>query len=254
MRSHLGCTGSVSLGDLSVETRKRLEQIEASWLEFSPEPASLVVRHVQPDDAPAMREVAGELLDFLHAITDAEREQIPGGAFYYCDEPTGQFVRLRVWSGGFLTVEWARPDYTQGREERYRNQPVDLVFEPFQKLNGKVRFEGSPTAGDELRRILEGTAGEYSQGDYAISSSVNRTELTLNNVNADVRSLVNGLRYLARAGTLLGAIDVSSFRMGDVGDYCRFVFRQGETFIQRPRLWCDAPEPAAFSPAEPAAA
>ena len=78
MRSHLGCTGSVNLGRLGSETQKRLEKIAASWLEYSPDSSSLVVRHVQPDDVPPMREVAGELLDFLHAVSDAERAQIPG--------------------------------------------------------------------------------------------------------------------------------------------------------------------------------
>ena len=80
MRSHLGCTGTVNLGHLGNDTQRRLEKIAASWLEYSPETYSLDVRHVQPDDVPPMREVAGELLDFLHAVSDAERAQIPGGA------------------------------------------------------------------------------------------------------------------------------------------------------------------------------
>ncbi len=54
MRSHLGCTGSVDLGLLGEDTQKRLEQIAASWLEYSPESSSLVVRHVQPDDVPPL--------------------------------------------------------------------------------------------------------------------------------------------------------------------------------------------------------
>ena len=250
MRSHLGCTGSVNLGQLGEDTQKRLEQIAASWLEYSPESSSLVVRHVQPDDVPPMREVAGELLDFLHAVSDAERAQIPGGALYYQDEPTGQHVRLKVWKGGFLTVAWARTDYTRAQWECFNNQPVTLVFEPFQRLNGAVSFAGNPNAAEDFRRILDKTAGQYSQGDYAISSSVRGVEITLRDVNADVLTVVNALRYMAKPGTLTGEIDVSSFRAGDMEDYCRFSFHDGETWMARPTLWSDAPD-APLSPADP---
>ena len=242
MRSHLGCTGSVNLGSIGQETQKRLERIAASWLEFSPETSSLVVRHVQPDDVPPMREVAGELMDFLHAVTDAERGQIPGGALFYNDEPTGQSVRLKVWKGGFLTIAWARPDYTHAKWETFQNQPVNLVFEPFQRLNGSVSFQGNPGAADDLRRLIDKITGEYSQGDYAINSTVQGTELTLRDINADALSIVNALRYMAKPGTLTGEIDVSSFRMGDLDDYCRFSFRAGETWMARPELWPEVPE------------
>jgi hypothetical protein len=245
MRTHLGCTGSVDLGRLAAETQKWLEQVEASWLEYLPETSSLAVRHVQPDDIPALREIAGELLDFLRTVSDEERAQIPGGAFYYQDEPTGQYIRLKVQRGGFLTVAWAQPDYTRAQWEEFRNQPVAVVFDPFQKLNGSLSFEGSSTAADNLRKVLESTAGQYSQGDYEIAASLDRVELTLRDVNADVLTLVNTLRHSARNATLAGEIDVSSFRAGDVEDYCRFVFRGGQIWITRPALWSDAPEKAA---------
>jgi hypothetical protein len=172
------------------------------------------------------------------------------GALYYQDEPTGQYVRLKVWKGGFLTVAWARPDYTRAQWEVFRNQPVNLVFEPFQRLNGAASFEGNPTAADDLRRILDSTAGQYSQGDYAISSSIRRVDITLRDVNADALTVVNALRYMAKAGTLSGEIDVSSFRQGDLEDYCRFSFRAGETWMARPLLWSDAPD-ATLAPAVP---
>jgi hypothetical protein len=227
-----------------------LEQIAATWLEYLPESSSLVVRHVQPDDFPALREVAGELLDFLHAVSDSERAQIVGGTLYYQDEPTGQYVRLKVWKGGFLTVSWAHSDYSRAQWEPFRNQPVTLVFEPFQRLNGLVTFEGPPTAADDLRRVIETTAGQYSQGDYAISSTLRGVEITLRDVNADALSLVNALRYMAKPGTLSGEIDVSSFRAGDLEDYLRFSFRAGETWMARPILWSDTPDTPA-SPADP---
>jgi len=245
MRSHLGCTGSVDLGFLGDDTQKRVEQIGATWLEYSPESSALLVRHVQPDDVPPLREVAGELLDFLHAVTESERAQIPGGALLYQDEPTGQYVRLKVWKGGFLTVAWARPDYVRAQWVPFLNQPVTLVFEPYQRLNGALGFEGHPNSADDLRRILEKTSGEYSQGDYEINASIRRIEVTFRDVNADVLSVVNALRYMAKPGTLSGELDVSSFRSGDLEDYCRFSFRAGETWMARPSLWSDTPEVSA---------
>jgi hypothetical protein len=239
--------GSVDLGVLGEDTQKHLEQIAASWLEYSPESPSLVVRHVQPDDVPPLREIAGELLDFLHAVSDSERAQIPGGALYYQDEPTGQYVRLKVWKGGFLTVAWARPDYTRAEWVPFLNQPVTLVFEPFQRLNGSVGFDGHPDAGNDLRKILEKTAGQYSQGDYEISSSIRGVEATFRDVNADVLTVVNALRYMAKPGTLNGELDVTSFRAGDLEDYCRFSFRAGETWMARPNLWSDTPDSLASS-------
>ena len=242
MRSHLGCTGSVNLGSLGEGTHRRLEKIAASWLEYSPEFSSLVVRHVQPDDVPPLREVAGELLDYLHVVADSERREVPGGALFYHDEPTGQYVRLKVWKGGFVTVSWARPDYSRAQWEPFQNQAVTLVFEPFQRLNGSVSFDGNPHAADNLRKILEKTVGQYSEGDYAITSSLRRVELLLRDVNADALSLVNALRYMAEPGTLSGEIAVTSFRAGDLDDYCCFAFRQGEILLARPDLWSDTPE------------
>jgi hypothetical protein len=242
MRSHLGCTGSVDLGALGKDTLKRLEQIAASWLEYSPEPSALVVRHVQPDDVAPLREVAGELLDFLHAFSETERSQVPGGALYYRDEATGQYVRLKVWKGGFLTVAWARPDYTNAQWRRFHNEPVNLVFEPFQRLNGSVRFEGNPNAGDDLRKLIDKTAGQYSQGEYAISSTLRQTSVSLIDLNADALTVVNALQYMAQPGTLSGEVDVTSFRAGDLEDYCRFSFRAGEISIARPVLWSDTRE------------
>ena len=247
MRSHLGCTGSVGLGPLGKDTQRRLDHIAATWLEYVPESASLVVRHVQPDDLPELREVAGELLDFLHVLSDLERAWVPGGALYYRDEATGQFVRRKVWRGGFLTVVWARPDYTRAHWETFDNQPVRLVFGPYQCLNGTVRFEGSPKSADDLRRLIDKTAGQYSQGDYQVSSADRGVDLTLRDVNADALSLVNGLRYMAAPGTLSGEIDISSFRAGDLDEYLRFSFRDGECWMARPVLWPDSPEESPLS-------
>lgn len=237
MRTHLGCSGRVQLGTLSQDTQQRLEHLEATWLEFVPESVSLEVRHVQLDDRPVLPEIAGELVEFLNQISDDERAQVPGGALYYQDEVKGQYVRLKVWKGGFLSVAWARPDYTHASWEPYRSQPVSVVPEPYQRLNGKFSFEGIPTAADDIREILERTAGLYSEGDFEIVARVDRIEAALRNVNASVLPLVYALQVLAKPGSLEGEIDVGSFRAGDLDDCCRFAFRGGETWLVRPSLW-----------------
>ena len=242
MRTHLGCSGQVQLGTLSQGTQRSLEHLEAIWLEFVPESASLEVRHVQPDDRSVLPEITGELVQFLSLVSDDERAQIPGGALYYQDEVKGQYVRLKVWKGGFLSVAWARPDYTHANWEPYHCQPVSVVPEPYQRLNGKFSFEGIPTAADDIRQLLERTAGLYSEGDFEIVARVDRIEAVLRDVNASVLPLVYALQVLAKPGSLEGEIDVSSFRAGDLDECCRFAFRSGEVWLVRPSLWDGSPE------------
>jgi hypothetical protein len=237
MRTHLVCSGQVELGTISKETQLKLECVEATWLEFVPESASLEVRHVQPDDRPALPEIAGELIEFLSEVADDERAQVPGGALYYQDEVRGEHVRLKVWKGGSLSIAWARPDYAHANWEQYRSQPVSIVPEPLQRLNGRFSFEAVPTAADDIRKLLERTAGLYSEGDFEIVARIDRIEITLRDVNASVLPLVYALLVLARPGSLQGEIDVSSFRAGGLDEYCRFAFRDGEAWLVRPSLW-----------------
>ena len=237
MRTLLGCSGQVELGHLSHDTRQRLEQIDATWLEFDPESVCLEIRHVQPDDRPVLPEIVREMVEFLSQVTDSERAQLAGGTIYYQDAVKGEYVRVKVWKGGFLTISWARPDYTNADWERYRSQPVTVVPEPYQRLNGKFSFEGIPTAADDIRELLERTAGLYSEGDFEIVAHVDRIEVSLRDVNASVLPLVYALQVLAKPGSLEGEIDVSSFRAGDLEECCRFTFREGEAWLVRPSLW-----------------
>jgi hypothetical protein len=242
MRRHLGCTGTIELGDLSEATRRRLGQVDAVWLDFSGDPAALVVRHVQPDDRPPLREIAGELLDFLSAIGPAERRAVPGGALYYLDEKTGEYVRLKVWPGGFLTVAWAAPDYGRAQRESYRGQAVPLVPEFYQRLNGVVRLRARPNGEENIRAVIERAVGLYPLGDFSLTTAAGQTELGLHDVNTSVVSLLQVLRVVAEpASSLEGEIDVSSFRPGDVGDYVRFVLQAGEIWLLRPALWQELP-------------
>jgi hypothetical protein len=251
MHTHLGCKGSIELGELSKETQSRLEGVEATWLDFSPDPPSLVVRHVQPDAISAPREIAGELLDFLSHISDRERRGIPGGALYYIDEQSGQYFRLRVWPGGNLTVSWARPDYAHAKSEPYEGGAVAVVFEPYQCLNGSAEFKSEPDGVEKIRAVLERPGGLYPQGEYEIHASGENVVLSLADVNSSVVPLVEALRRAARPGSLQGHIDVSSFRPGDLDDYCRFLFKGGDVRLARPSLWDDAPGFAIAAP-EPA--
>jgi hypothetical protein len=188
-------------------------------------------------------------LALLSEIGEEERARIPGGALYYRDEQKGQYVRLKVWKGGFLTVAWARADYEHAQWERYQGQTVPIVFEPYQRLNGRVTLDGSSAAAEELTDAVEHSLGLYSQGDYRITSTVDGVEVILEDVNAEVLGLVRVLCEVAKPGSLQGEIDVSSFRAGDLEDYCRFVFRAGEAWLVRPSLWTDVPE--AQAPPQP---
>lgn len=251
MRTHLGCTGSVDLGVISKDTQRNLEEVEATWLEFSPDPASLVIRHVQPDAVSALREIAGELLEFLGRLPDRERRQAPGGALYYLDEQTGQYLRLRVWRGGNLTLSWAHPDYAEVKRTLYEGQSAAVVFEPYQCLNGAVKFNAESELAETLRATIERPGGLYPQGDYEIDWQDSVAVLRLRDVNSNVVPLVAALRAIAKPGSIDGHIEVSSFRAGDLDDYCRFVFEGKEIWLARPSLWNDAPTMQAAVP-EPA--
>lgn len=241
MRTHLGCTGSVELGTLSKETRSQLEKVPATWLEFSPDPPSLVVRHVQPDAISAPREIAGELLEFLSDVSEPERRSILGGALYYLDEQTGQYFRLRVCRGGNLTLSWAHPDYTQGSWEPYESQPVAVVFEPYQCLNGFVKFKSGHGVREKIAAVIERPAGLCPQGEYELKRAGDDVELTLHDVNSSVLPLLVTLRQAAEPGSLAGDIEVTSFRPGDLDDYCRFAFLKSDgAWVVRPSLWSDA--------------
>jgi hypothetical protein len=242
MRTHLGCVGRVSLGDLSEETRKALETVEATWLEFAGNPPSLVVRHVQPSDTPILPNVGGELLDFLGRLTEDERAAAPGGALYCLDEESGQYIRLRASSGGALNISWARPDYSRGRWQSYGGEHVPVVFEAYQRLNGKVKFSGAPDAVEKIRAAAERTTGLYPEGELETRVEGSQVEISLRDVNSSVLELFVALREAANpAASLEGEIDVSSFRPGDLEDYCRFVMKDGEVWLVRPSLWSEAP-------------
>jgi hypothetical protein len=248
--------GRISLGELDEETRKGLETVEATWLEFAGNPPSLVVRHVQPSDTPVLPNVGGELLNFLGQLTEAERAAAPGGSLYCLDEENGQYIRLKVSAGGFLTVSWARPDYSRARWQPYAGERVPVVFEAYQRLNGRVKFNAPPDAADKIWAVADRSPGLYPEGEFETRVESGQVEISLRDVNASVLDLIQTLRETANPpNSLEGEIDVSSFRPGDLEDYCRFVMKNGEVWLVRPSLWSELPESqTAFSqPLESAA-
>ena len=243
MRTHLGCVGRINLGELTEETRKGLEAVDATWLEFAGNPPSLVVRHVQPSDTPILPNVGGELLNFLGRLTEEERVAVPGGALYCLDEENGQYVRIKVSSGGTLSVSWAHPDYSRARWQPYGGERVPVVFEAYQRLNGKVKFRGAPEATDKIWAAAERSPGLYPEGELETRVEGGQVEISLRDVNSSVLDLLVTLREAADpSASLDGEIDVSSFRPGDLEDYCRFVMKDGEVWLVRPSLWSELPE------------
>ncbi len=240
MRTHLGCVGRVNLGKLGEDTRKGLEQVESTWLEFSTEPPSLVVRHAQPADTPVLPNVASELLEFLGKLTDAERAGACGGALYCLDEDNGQYARIKVSSGGFVTVAWARPDYSRARWLPYHGERVPVVFEAYQRLNGAVKFRGRSAAPDQIKAVTEQYMGFHLEGEFEARAEEGRVEIRLRDLNSSVLPLVAALREVADPlSSLEGEIEVSSFRPGDLEDYCRFAFSGEEVWLVRPSLWSE---------------
>jgi hypothetical protein len=181
------------------------------------------------------------LLEFLTQVSDVERQAFPGGALYYLDEQTGQYLRLQVSRGGNLTVSWAHPSYEDAKPVLYEGQVTPVVFEPYQCLNGSVSLAAKPGAADEIRLTIERPAGLCPQGEYELHPIGEVLGLELREVNSSVVPLVETLRQVAEPGSLNGQLDVSSFRAGDQDDYCRFVFKNGEIQLLRPSLWSDTP-------------
>ena len=250
MRTHLGCTGRVELGKIGEQSQRRLEQVEAAWLEFTAEPPALVVRHVQPTELPPLPAIGSELLEFLSKLPESERTQVVGGAFYGSDEESGQVVRFKVAPGGIVAIAWAKPDYTRASWQIYRGQTVPLVFDAYQRLNGSVRLAAQPELGARIQAVVDRFAGLGSQGDVKVSERDGQIEIALRDVNSSVVPLLAALRERAEpASSLEGEIDVSSFRAGDVEDYCRFVLRTGEIWVVRPSLWSEHPAEDAAPPA-----
>jgi len=239
-----GCFGCVVLGELPGAVQQRLGALPGEWLEFDPLTGTIVVRHIQPSAGPSLPMIAGELVRMLSEIPEAAQDRIPGGDLFVHTEVAAQLVRLRVEAGGALKIEWAHPDYRKSKRQLYNGARLEMVEPRVQRLNGGVTFESAePTAaGRELEAVADGYEGLYPEGDLLVKvdRSTGRVAVEVRDLNVDVLLLVGRLQQLAAPGTLSGDIEVSSFASIVPEQQLRFLFDDGQTWVQRPVLWEDA--------------
>jgi hypothetical protein len=246
-----GCYGRIVLGQMPEAVQQRLGALPGEWLEFDPLAGTIVVRHIQPSAGPCLPTIAGELVRMLSEIPETAQAAIPGGDLFVHTEVGAQLVRLRVEAGGALKIEWAHPDYARSKPQLYSGARVEMVEPRVQRLNGEVTFEtADPTrAGSELESVADSYEGLYPEGDLLVKvdHSTGRVVMEVRDLNVDVLLLVERLQQLAAPGSLTGDIEVSSFAAIVPEQHLRFLFDDGQTWVQRPVLWDDAgraPTPA----------
>ena len=238
--SHVSqCHGRIELGELPDAVRARLAGLPGEWLEFDPDAAAIVVRHVQPTEAPVLATTASELVRMLNEIPYDLKTRIPGGVLFVHTEATGELVRLRVSANGALSIEWAHPDY-EGAARKPYGDGHELAIEPWeQRLNGEVEFvsKEAETAAHELQSLADTFEGLYPEGDFRATADASTVRVRMVDVNLDVKRLLDRLLFLADKSTLYGRIDVGSFGDSLPENLVRLLFETGEVWVQRPLLW-----------------
>ncbi|OGT96673.1 MAG: hypothetical protein A3I79_04760 [Gemmatimonadetes bacterium RIFCSPLOWO2_02_FULL_71_11] len=236
-----GCFGRVELGTLPVDVQRRLAALPGEWLEFDAPSGAIVVRYVQPTSSPSLPTIAGELVRIISEIPGACHPAIGGGDLYVHADQTLQLVRLRVEPGGAVHIRWAHPDYATARRRAWQRGTHDLVDPKVQRLNGRVSLTAAEPAkaARELQAVADTFEGLYPEGDcHAVADPAAGTvRVELEDVNLDAELLVAKLQQLATASSLDGRIDVGSFAGEAPEHYVRFVFENGNVWIQRPVLW-----------------
>lgn len=238
--SHISeCHGRIELGELPDEVRAKLATLPGDWLEFDPGAGAIVVRHVEPTDAPVLASTASELVRILNDIPYDLQTRIPGGDFFVHTEATGELVRLQVKSGGALSIEWAHPDY-EGAARKPYGDGHEITIEPYeQRLNGRVEFvsKEAETAAHELQVLADTFEGLYPEGDFRATADGSTVRVDMADVNLDVKLLLNRLVLLAEPNTLFGRVDVSSFGDSLPEHLVRILIDTGEVWVQHPLLW-----------------
>ena len=240
------CHGRVDLGELPNEARARLASIPGEWLEYDPESGAVLVRHVQPTDAPVLAATASELVRILDEIPYDLQTRIPGGDLFVRTEETEQLVRLRVTAGGALHIRWAHPGY-DGALQRPYSDGHEIAIESFeQRLNGSIELGAAdPTAAASgLQDLADTFEGLYPEGDFRAEAapSDGTVRVALSEVNLDAVLLIERLQALAEPRSLRGWLDVSSFEDAAPEHLARVLFKKGETWVQHPLLWSDPPK------------
>jgi len=239
-----GCYGRVVLGSLPEAVQQRLGALPGEWLEYDLLSGTIVVRHIQPTAGPSLPTVTAELVRMLGELPEAAQDGVPGGDLFVHTEDAGQLVRLRVEPGGALKIEWAHPDYRKSKRQLYTGARLEMVEPHVQRLNGGVTFESAdPTAAaQQLEAVADGYEGLYPEGDLQVrvDRSTGRVTAEVRDLNVDALLLVGRLQQLAAPGSLSGDLEVSSFASIVPEQQLRFVFDDGQTWVQRPVLWEDA--------------
>jgi len=237
VQAEFDCEGRVAVGQLSGGTAARLAALGGEWLEYSPEEAAIVVRHVEPGGSPAPAAVAAELIALLDALSTRERGSCGGGVLAVRDRSSrALLLRLQV-SGGAIVVEWPQEDWTHAvpveAQEVFRAIPPVSA-----KVSGKVEFAAPPPSEKRLEAFVDGFEGLYPEGELDLSREGDTVRAEFCNVNVGPEQLLRRLRELAMpADSLRGELAVSVFGRDAVDRHFRLELRGNEVRASRPALW-----------------
>jgi len=238
-----GCVGRIELGPIPSEVAKRLAAVPGEWLEFDPTAGAIVVRHVEPTSAQHLPAIACELVRIFSEIPADLHEGIPGGdLFVHTEDERGQLVRLRVEPGGTIHLQWAHPDFKRALRRPYMGG-AELTIEPeVQRLDGTITFR-SPTpesAAVTLQDLADTFEGLYPEGNcVARGTGGSVVELKMQEVNLDAARLIDLLHKLAEPRSLSGGFEVNSFGTVLPERRLRFLFEDGNLWVQHPLLWAE---------------
>jgi hypothetical protein len=240
------CHGRVDLGELPDDVRARLASIPGEWLEYDPESGAVLVRYVQPTEAPVLAATASELVRILDEIPYDLQTRIPGGDLFVRTEESEQLIRLRVTAGGALHIRWAHPGY-DGALQRPYSDGHEIAIESFeQRLNGSIELgaDDPQAAASELQDLADTFEGLYPEGDFRAEADASdgTVRVALSEVNLDAVLLIERMQALAEPRSLRGWLDVSSFEDAAPEHLARVLFKKGEVWVQHPLLWSDPPE------------
>jgi hypothetical protein len=229
------CTGEIALGELAPATVRRLAELGGDWLEFDPRGGRVVVRHVQPEGAPAISAVPAELIAILAALAPEERQRVRGGTLVVRERP-GVALRLSV-EAGEIRVQWPREDWTHAIEVPVE-EALAAVVPATARVSGQVRFTAPPGARAELVDFVERFEGLYPEGDLRLDRDGAEVRVELRGLNVGPAELLTKLRALAKPpASLAGALDVSSFVPNALERDFRLTLAAGEASAARPALW-----------------
>jgi hypothetical protein len=236
-QAEFDCEGRIAVGPLSSGTAARLGVLGGEWLEYSPEEAAIVVRHVEPGGSPAPAAVAAELIALLDALSPRERGASTGGVLAVRDRGSrALLLRLQV-SGGAIVVEWPQEDWTHAvpveAQEVFRAIPAVSA-----RVSGKVEFAAPPPSEKRLEAFVDGFEGLYPEGDLDLSRDGDKVCAEFSNVNVGPEQLLRRLRELAMpADSLQGELAISAFGRDAADRHFRLVLRGSEVQASRPALW-----------------